>query len=168
MPEPRPPADKVIQELGPATTKADRIRALHMNGYSRSEIAEIMGIRYQHVRNVLVDDERLKRAAAVKRVRGMAESERPFEHAPDVAARIAVGENGTITLPREALDAIGAKDGDALVMHAKNGEIRLITPDEIGRRARTLFRQIVPDDVDLVAELIADRRAEAKREMEDD
>ena len=36
------------------TTKADKIRALFRAGYSRSEIAEHLGIRYQHVRNVLV------------------------------------------------------------------------------------------------------------------
>lgn len=166
MSEPRPPASAVIESLGPKATKADQIRALNVNGYSRSEIAEVLGLRYQHVRNVLVDDERLKRAP--ERVRGMAESERPFEHASDVIGRIVVGKNGKLTLPREMLEAIGAKDGDALLVRARNKEIRLITPDEATNRARALVRPFVQEGVSLADELIAERRAEATRELEDE
>lgn len=36
-------------------TKSDRIRALARAGYLRTEISRILGIRYQHVRKVLVD-----------------------------------------------------------------------------------------------------------------
>lgn len=36
-------------------TKSDMIRALTRAGYMRTEIANLMGIRYQHVRKVLVD-----------------------------------------------------------------------------------------------------------------
>ena len=36
------------------TTKSAMIRALNSKGYERSEIARFMGIRYQHVRNVLI------------------------------------------------------------------------------------------------------------------
>ncbi len=35
-------------------TKSAKIRALDEAGYSRSEIAKFLGVRYQHVRNVLV------------------------------------------------------------------------------------------------------------------
>jgi hypothetical protein len=38
------------------TTKADKIRALSRAGFSRSEIAAFLDIRYQHVRNTLVRD----------------------------------------------------------------------------------------------------------------
>jgi hypothetical protein len=36
-------------------TKSDRIRALALAGYMRTEISSLLDIRYQHVRNVLVD-----------------------------------------------------------------------------------------------------------------
>ena len=36
-------------------TKSDKIRALAKAGYARAEIAALLGIRYQHVRNVLLD-----------------------------------------------------------------------------------------------------------------
>jgi hypothetical protein len=35
-------------------TTSDEIRALTNGGYDRVEIAKILGIRYQHVRNVLL------------------------------------------------------------------------------------------------------------------
>ena len=43
-------------------TKSDRIRKLDELGLARADIARALGIRYQFVRNVLVDDER-RRAA---------------------------------------------------------------------------------------------------------
>jgi hypothetical protein len=36
-------------------TKSDKIRALAKAGYARAEIAALLGIRYQHVRKVLLD-----------------------------------------------------------------------------------------------------------------
>ncbi|WP_086155947.1 GIY-YIG nuclease family protein [Rhizobium sp. Kim5] len=36
-------------------TKSDQIRALARSGYLRTEIASLLGIRYQHVRKVLTD-----------------------------------------------------------------------------------------------------------------
>ena len=47
----RAPADELIKNL---STTADKIRALAQGGYDRTEISKIMGIRYQHVRNVLL------------------------------------------------------------------------------------------------------------------
>ena len=37
------------------STKSDKIRALAKAGYARAEIAALLGIRYQHVRKVLLD-----------------------------------------------------------------------------------------------------------------
>lgn len=43
-----------VQEILQADwSKAKKIRALHAMGYSNSAIANLMGIIYQHVRNVL-------------------------------------------------------------------------------------------------------------------
>ncbi|MGN6094227.1 MAG: GIY-YIG nuclease family protein [Luteibacter jiangsuensis] len=36
-------------------TKAEKIRALHGAGFGRAEIARFLGIRYQHVRNTLIN-----------------------------------------------------------------------------------------------------------------
>ena len=46
----RSPAE-IVQGL---QTTADKIRALANAGYDRTEISKILGIRYQHVRNVML------------------------------------------------------------------------------------------------------------------
>lgn len=45
--------EELIKELG---TKSAMIRRLTSERYTRTMIASFMGIRYQHVRNVLVQD----------------------------------------------------------------------------------------------------------------
>lgn len=42
------------KKLNSMTTKSSKIRYLNSVGYSRSEIAKLLEIRYQHVRNVLI------------------------------------------------------------------------------------------------------------------
>ena len=42
-------------------TVSGKIRKLNTMGFTRSEIATMLVKRYQHVRNVLVEDERLNR-----------------------------------------------------------------------------------------------------------
>lgn len=46
-----PEVQKVIKD---APTKSAAIRQLHSMGLTRGQIAKAMGIRYQHVRNVLI------------------------------------------------------------------------------------------------------------------
>ena len=46
-----PTITEVLQGL---PTKSARIRFLDSQGYTRSQIATVLGIRYQHVRNVLI------------------------------------------------------------------------------------------------------------------
>lgn len=49
--ETRRPASELTNRL---ITKSDKIRALAQAGYDRSETSQVLGIRYQHVRNVLL------------------------------------------------------------------------------------------------------------------
>ena len=41
-------------QLNGLTTKSAKIRLLDVQGFTRSQIATKLGIRYQHVRNVLI------------------------------------------------------------------------------------------------------------------
>ncbi len=52
MTTPRVSADSLIANL---KTKSDKIRMLAKAGYSRTEISELLVVRYQHVRKVLLD-----------------------------------------------------------------------------------------------------------------
>jgi len=160
----RPPLNELVKGL---KTKADKIRVAHGNGYSRSEIAKFLGIRYQHVRNVLVDDERLRRPSGTHMQAAMAEAGRAFEHAPR-ALKVIVGKNGRLAVPEEAFAAIGVKEGDVLLVNVEGDEIRLYTPQAVIRRVQAHMREYIPEGVNLVDELIAERRQEAERESHGD
>ena len=56
--------------LASDATKADKIRRLDELGMSRADIARAIGVRYQYVRNVLVDDERRRTALAQEKASG--------------------------------------------------------------------------------------------------
>jgi hypothetical protein len=65
--DPRRPASDITKGL---TTKSDKVRALAQAGYDRTEISQILGIRYQHVRNVLLQSRftgGLRRSAEAER-----------------------------------------------------------------------------------------------------
>lgn len=53
-----------VKKVNDISTVSGKIRALDKMGYTRSQIADMLGKRYQHVRNVLVEDAR--KAAASK------------------------------------------------------------------------------------------------------
>ena len=48
------------KELDSIPTVSGKIRFLHKKDFSRGDISRILNKRYQHVRNVLVEDERKK------------------------------------------------------------------------------------------------------------
>ena len=47
-------AKKIADELAGLETTSAKIRALAKHGFSRGDIARVLNIRYQHVRNVLI------------------------------------------------------------------------------------------------------------------
>jgi bifunctional DNA-binding transcriptional regulator/antitoxin component of YhaV-PrlF toxin-antitoxin module len=127
------------------TTKSDKIRALDRHGYSRSAIAGFLGIRYQHVRNVLV------------------QSARKTETPPG-EARVKIDVGGRIVIPVEFRRAIAAEEGDSVTLRLEGDELRIVSNAASVRRAQALVARYVPKDVSLVDEFLADRRREAARE----
>jgi AbrB family looped-hinge helix DNA binding protein len=143
-------------------TTSARIRALAARGVERADIARALGIRYQHVRNVLERD-KVREAAP-----GMAEAPRPALLRDDLpSVKVRLGPDGRVVVPAAIREALGLKEGDVLFARLEGGEIKLLTPQAAMRRAQAIVRQFVPDDVSLVDELIAERRREAAREMEE-
>ena len=126
---------------------AAKIRALAAQGRSRADIARVLGIRYQHVRNVLVRDEEKARAAA-------ASSRSP--------GKICVASDGTVVVPAAAIQALELKQGDPLFLRVTDGEIHLLTRRAIAHRVQSAVRKFVPEGVSLVDELLEERRREAE------
>lgn len=78
--------------------------------------------------------------------------------------RIKVGSNGRFVIPSEYRKALGASEGDELLVRFAEGEMRISTAEAAIKRAQALVRRYVPKDTSLVAELIQDRRNAAADE----
>ena len=160
-------------------TKAARIRALAAAGFDRSQIANALGLGYQHVYNVLSAGARRS-----DRVRdGGPETRNATEVAysyPDAAegrpdhdalgsdpVRSVVESDGRVSVPAAFLEALGISEGDSVVLTLEGDELRVYGQDAATRRAQRLVAQYVPADVGLADELIRERRREAARESGD-
>ena len=76
-----------------------------------------------------------------------------------------VNQQGRIVIPAECRAAAGIKTDDELIVDVVGeGELRLRTPRQAIKAAQAIVARRVAKDRDLVAELIAERRAEAARE----
>lgn len=148
-------------------TKASRIRALAAAGFSRSRIAEALGVRYQHVYNVLTPS-----AAAGDRVAEQPSTPSAWLPSPTAAAgpdpvRAVVEPGRRLTIPETFAAALGISDGDEVVLRLAGDELRVYGQEAAIRRVQRLVAQHVPADVSLVDELLAERRRDAAREVDE-
>jgi AbrB family looped-hinge helix DNA binding protein len=140
--------DRVAARL---STKSEKIRALGRAGFARGDIARYLGIRYQHVRNVLVH----------------AEEREKGERTADVPVRqewAQVGPDGRVVIPAPYRKLLGIDGGGPLLMLLDDGEVRLVGRDAAIRRAQSLVARYVPAGTSLADELIAERQTDAVRE----
>jgi bifunctional DNA-binding transcriptional regulator/antitoxin component of YhaV-PrlF toxin-antitoxin module len=77
--------------------------------------------------------------------------------------RARLNQQGRIVIPAECLAAAGLKRGDEVEAVGER-ELRLRTAAQAIRAAQAIVARYGSKDRDLVAELIAERRAEARRE----
>ncbi|HEX4160233.1 MAG TPA: hypothetical protein VHY79_17340 [Rhizomicrobium sp.] len=151
-------------------TKSEKIRRLGGAGYSRQQIADFLGIRYQHVRNVLIDEERRAKSSGGappggrKAIQSGTNASAPDPHR---AVRVDIGPDGKVRLPRHILDAAGIGPGRHLLVRFDDDEIKLVTPEATTRKIHAWVRKYVPAGVSLVDELREERRHEVEREERD-
>ena len=77
--------------------------------------------------------------------------------------RAKVGPGGRVVIPVEFRRAMGVEEGDEVIVRLVDGEVRIATLEVSIRRAQAIVREHVPEGTSLVAELIAEREAEAAR-----
>ena len=75
-----------------------------------------------------------------------------------------IGEGGRLVVPARFRKELGLKPGDDVILVLEDGEVRITTVKQAIRRAQQIVRRYVPEDRDLVSELIKERREEAARE----
>jgi AbrB family looped-hinge helix DNA binding protein len=74
-----------------------------------------------------------------------------------------MSDGGRVVMPAEIRQALGLKEGDAVLWSLVDGEARVTSRAQRIRQAQALVRQHVPAGVSLADELIAERRQEAAR-----
>ncbi len=135
-------------------TTAAKIRALDAIGVSRADIARFLGIRYQHVRNVLT---RERPATPV----GVADAVAPFEGDD---SQIVMEPDGRVTIGPAAAEALGAGPGEALVAIPRDGGLWIATRRASRQNARAMAQRLLGKDGDLQSELQELRRMQFERE----
>ena len=148
------PPGNLARAVRKLPTTAAKIRALAARGQSRADIARALGIRYQHVRNVLMRDEEKKKA------------EGPIPADAGVPGKIPVAPDGSVVMPSTITNVLALKAGDVLFVRIDDGEIHLLTRAAVTRRVQALAREFVPPGVSLVDELLENRRREVEAESQ--
>jgi len=78
-----------------------------------------------------------------------------------------INANGRIVIPAEIRKAMGIMAGDEVVMTFEDGILRVEAQRERIRRVQAGLKKLIPADRVLSDEVIADRREEARQEMEE-
>jgi len=79
-------------------------------------------------------------------------------------ASLTIAPNGRVVIPANMRAELGFQHGGKVIARIVNGTVVLEPIEAAIRRAQEMVRKYVPDNVDLVAELIAERRAAAELE----
>jgi AbrB family looped-hinge helix DNA binding protein len=95
-------------------------------------------------------------------------AEQGGDPSPAQAQKVELGAGGRLVIPAPMRAALGMKEGDKVLVRLEGNELRIYTYQEAMRRAQEIVRSFVPPGVSLADELIAERRAEAARELGDE
>ncbi|HOB67519.1 AbrB/MazE/SpoVT family DNA-binding domain-containing protein [Ottowia sp.] len=82
---------------------------------------------------------------------------------------LAISDNGRVLIPAALREQLGFKPGSRIYAEVKDGSLVLTSAAQRTAQRRAYFADLmkrlnVPDDVSLVDEFIAERRAEAARD----
>jgi bifunctional DNA-binding transcriptional regulator/antitoxin component of YhaV-PrlF toxin-antitoxin module len=102
-----------------------------------------------------------------KPVRGFGEDAAEFvANVPD-RIDLQLGPGGRVVIPAIFRKAMRVKEGDRLMAHVVDGELRLITPEMGIKLAQKIVRETIPGDESLVDTLIEMRRREVADEFDE-
>lgn len=71
---------------------------------------------------------------------------------------------GRLQLPSDIRRELGLADGDQVMMRVVDGELHVRPRRDVLKRIQAMLRPYAPADGSVADELIADRRAEARRD----
>lgn len=80
------------------------------------------------------------------------------------AFHVKLADDGRVVIPASLRHRLGLKPGDPLVIDAEGDVVRVRSAASVLAEVQAYFQRFAPPDVNMVDELIADRRAEAAKE----
>jgi AbrB family looped-hinge helix DNA binding protein len=95
----------------------------------------------------------------------MATVEQPVKQL--LQAKTVLAANGRIVIPAAIRQALGFKPGERLVLEAHEGQLRVESFEARLKKIQDEIIKLVGPERSLADELIAERRAEARREQEE-
>lgn len=125
-------------------TKAEKVRALHQAGVSTADIGRYIGIRYQHVYNVLL------RAGLVSK--GGQSAEEPTE-AGEISV-LALRKDGSLQLPPHLMEKYGFAAGEPLFCRETADGITLMSREAALAHVREAARARMPEQAALIEALL--------------
>lgn len=155
---------------------SDRIRELAAAGHSRADIARMVDRSYQQVRQVLVADEARARRYDLPHASSqpLQVSERGSTYRHESAsltgdiARIPIAVDGSALLPAEVVARLTGGQGHILIGRFVGDALWMLGPVAAAAKAKEGLPAWRPGEPMWSDMLIAERRAEAARELEDD
>jgi hypothetical protein len=163
-------AERMARIAKPHATVAGKIRALAGAGLPRADIARFLGKRYQHVRNVLEGDAQSGGSGYVvgrADLSGLRDNGRPFER-EDNAAHIErrsphaywieVKPDGTLSLPAEIVEILGAKPGERIFAEIEAGRVTMMSAEAAQAEADAIIAKYIQPGAQASDRLLEDRR----------
>ena len=91
----------------------------------------------------------------------------PLSVTKEQSVKSRINDNGRIVIPAAIRKSMGLKPGDVVVMTFENGVLRIESQLDKIRRIQAEFKKFANPVSRASDELIAERREEARREMEE-
>ena len=152
-------------------TISDKARALTDAGCSIGQIAKLLDRSYQQIRQVVksyearkIRDGQIESGSAHSRA-GENKIRPPAQHGASAVFRFCASEDGSLTVPRHALEAAGIQLSDVIIGVVEGGQLVLKSAQASMDQAQELVRTLLPGNDSLAASLIADRRCEVAEEQ---
>lgn len=128
------------------TSKAAKVRALNAAGVSTGDIGRYLGIRYQHVYNVLL------RAGVIEKGEG-ASAVAPFDADTEIVV-LQSDRNGAVLLPKELQARLGMTPGEPLYARVGTDGVTLVTREAALAHVAKVAREKMPGEAALIEALL--------------
>lgn len=133
------------------TAKAAKVRALHAAGVSTGDIGRYLGIRYQHVYNVLL------RAGLIEKAAPPVSERLPLSGDAEIIVA-QVGKAGGIELPAEVMERYGLAPGGTIYCQALPEGLMILSQEAALRQVTALAREKMPEQAALIEALLRRQR----------